>query len=238
MSAPPAPLLLIDDDESVRLSYGGALRAAGYALAEAADGEEGLARIEELRPELILLDVDMPRRNGWETLETLRRRGHHQPVVMLTGATETSDKVRGLGAGADDYLCKPCDKRELLARVNAILRRSRPPMPALPTLRFGATTVDLPQRQAWRGDQPVALTRTEFALLELFARHAGRPLTREFLLEKIWGYDSGVNTRTLDTHIWRLRRKLGEPQGAPRWLTSVTGGGYRLDSAATESAAD
>jgi len=221
-------LLLIDDDPAMRTTYGGALRGAGYDLSEAADGEEGLAQAERVKPALILLDVDMPRCNGWQTLEALRRRGYNQPVLMLTGATAMDDKVRGLGAGADDYLCKPCDQRELLARVHAVLRRSRPAETPLPVLTFGPITVDLSRRHATRDGQELALTRTEYALLELFARSPDRPLSKEFLLEKVWGYTNELNTRTLETHIWRLRQKIGDRPGEPRWLKTVPAAGYIL----------
>lgn len=223
-------LLLIDDDEAMRICCGGILRGAGYGFEEACDGEEGLVQAERVKPALILLDVDMPRRNGWETLEELRNRGFTQPVVMLTGAGEIDDKVRGLGAGADDYLCKPCDQRELLARVHAALRRARPAEAPLPTLHFGPTIVDLFARTASRDGKALVLTRTEYALLELFVRNPGRPLAREFLLEKVWGYTNEANTRTVETHIWRLRQKLDDRPGDPRWLKTVPSAGYILAS--------
>jgi DNA-binding response OmpR family regulator len=235
MSAPASPppeikLLLVDDDAAIRLGCARVLRGAGYELTEACDGEEGLAQAELTKPALILLDLDMPRRNGWQTLEALRERGYTQPVVMMTGSTSIDDKVRGLGSGADDYLCKPCDQRELLARVHAALRRARPAVAPLPVLHFGRTTVDLAVRTATRADQPMVLTRTEYALLELFARHPGRPLAREVLLEKVWGYTNEANTRTVETHIWRLRQKIGDKPGEPRWLKTVPSAGYILVS--------
>jgi DNA-binding response OmpR family regulator len=223
-------LLLIDDDAAMRLCCGQILRGAGYELAEACDGEEGLVQAERVKPSLILLDVDMPRRDGWGTLEALRSRGYNQPVLMMTGATGLDDRIRGLNGGADDYLCKPYDQRELLARVNAALRRASPAVAPLPVLHFGETTVDLAARTAARGGEPVPLTRTEYALLELFVRNPGRPLAREFLLEKVWGYTDKANTRTLETHIWRLRQKLGDKAGEPRWLKTVPSAGYILSS--------
>jgi DNA-binding response OmpR family regulator len=225
-----ATLLLIDDDEAMRFCCGQILRGAGYELAEACDGEEGLAQAERVKPSLILLDVDMPRRDGWGTLEALRSRGYNQPVLMMSGAAGIEDKVRGLSGGADDYLCKPCDQRELLARVHAALRRASPAEAPLPVLHFGPTTVDLVARTATCEGKPVPLTRTEYALLELFVRHPGRPLAREFLLEKVWGYTDKANTRTLETHIWRLRQKLGDKAGEPRWLKTVPSAGYILAS--------
>ena len=242
MPAPVSPpteltLLLIDDDEVMRRCCGDVLRGAGYGLALACDGEEGLNQAEQVNPDLILLDVDMPRRNGWQTLTALRSRGYTQPVVMMTGAVGIDDRVRGLSGGADDYLCKPCDSRELLARVNAALRRARPAAAPLPVLHFGPTIVDLAGRTATRAGAPLGLTRTEYALLELFVRNPGRPLAREFLLEKVWGYTEKANTRTFETHIWRLRQKLGENPGEPRWLKTVPSAGYLLASDPTPQAA-
>ena len=235
MSAPVPPpaeptVLLIDDDVIMQHCCGSILRGAGYSLVQASDGDAGLVEIERVNPALILLDVDMPRFNGWQTLETLRSRGHTQPVVMMTGAVGVDDRVRGLSGGADDYLCKPCDPRELLARVHAALRRARPAAAPLPVLHFGPTTVDLTTRTATRAGAARGLTRTEYALLELFVRNPGRPLAREFLLEKVWGYTDQANTRTLETHIWRLRQKLGENPGEPRWLRTVPSAGYILAS--------
>lgn len=223
-------LLLIDDDEAMRVCCGSVLRGAGYHLAEAGDGEEGLVQAKRVKPALILLDVDMPRRNGWRTLEALRSSGYTKPVVMMTGATGIEDKVRGLGGGADDYLCKPCDQRELLARVHAALRRAQPSEVQLPVLHFGPTTVDLRARTASRDGRSLVLTRTEYALLDLFVRQPGRPLAREVLLEKVWGYANEANTRTVETHIWRLRQKLGDKPGEPRWLKTVPSAGYILVS--------
>ena len=171
----------------------------------------------------------MPRLNGWQALEKLRLRGCRSPVMMLTGRTEIDDRVRGLAAGADDYLCKPCDFRELLARVQALLRRSQPEASGLTVLHFGDITVDLATRSAASIDGPVALTRTEFALLELLARHYGRPVTRETILDAVWGYTNRPNTRTVETHIWRLRGKLGDQGDDSRWIRTVPGAGYLLE---------
>lgn len=221
-------ILLVDDDVSVRQTYGAVLRDAGYRVEEAVDGKEGLEKLAEAAPELVLLDVDMPLLNGWQTLDRIRAGGHRGPVLMLTGRTEIDDRVRGLGGGADDYLCKPCNHRELIARVNAALRRARPPETPLPTLRFGRLVVDLVNRTALLDGGPVRLTKTEYSMLEVFARQPGRTVTRETLLEAVWGYGNELNTRTVETHIWRLRQKLGEPAGEPRWLQTVAAGGYVL----------
>ena len=205
------------------------LRGAGYTVVEARNGQAALDLIGRERPDLVLLDVDMPVLNGWKTLERLAQQHGRPPVIMLTGAIQVDERVRGLQAGVDDYLCKPCDHRELLARIQLCLRRSQPGEIARKVLRFGSTTIDLANRTAARDGKPVGLTRTEYALLEIFARHPDQLVTREQMLEEIWGYKVQTNTRTLDTHIYRLRLKLQDQTGAPRWIQSVAAGdGYRM----------
>lgn len=223
VSAPPR-LLVVDDDELARFMCGTVLADAGYTVDTATNGFEALALVEQRKPALILLDVDMSGMDGWQTLSHLRAGAFGGPVLMLSGGSSIENRVRGLSDGADDYLCKPCDMRELLARVNAGLRRTRVAEVELPMLRFGETTVDLRLRTAGS----VRLTRTEYSLLETFARHPGRPLTREFLLEAVWGYTAEVNTRTVETHIWRLRGKLGDTGPEPRWIKSIPAAGYAL----------
>ena len=222
-------ILIVDDDEPTRLAYAQALRGAGYEVVEARDGLAALEIAARELPALILLDVDMPVLDGWQTLQRLQQANHQQPVIMLTGATQVEERVKGLSAGADDYLGKPCDYRELLARVHSVLRRSRPQPTVVRLLQFGGTVVDLANRTAVREGQPVGLTRTEYALLEMFAQHPGELVTREAMLESIWGYDARSNTRTVETHIWRLRLKLNDTAGDPRWIQTVAAGsGYRM----------
>jgi two-component system, OmpR family, response regulator MprA len=228
-NVPKPKLLIVDDDEAIRITFGVALNGAGYRVIEAADGLEALEMARREKPALILLDVDMPKANGWQTLETLRKSGFTQPVIMLTGKTLVEDRVRGLTAGADDYLGKPCDHRELIARVHTVLRRSQPAVSTLTALHLGPTTVDLKNRVTTRAGEPVELTRTEYALLEVFARHPRELVTREVMLENVWGYSRQSNTRTLDTHIWRLRQKLDDNAAVPQWIQTVPGGdGYRM----------
>lgn len=222
-----APVLLVDDDEAYRTIFGVVLERAGYAVETATNGFDAIQRCAQHPYSLVTLDVDMPGFNGWQTLATLRERGCDTPVIMVTGAVAPEQRIRGLEGGADDYLCKPCESGEFLARVRAVLRR-RKPVPAAPVvLHFGGTTVDLSARTAETAGRPLALTRTEYALLDLFAKHAGRLLSRELLLEAVWGYAGDANTRTVETHLWRLRKKLGDGGAAPRWLQTVPGG-YRL----------
>jgi DNA-binding response OmpR family regulator len=224
--APPAPgsgtILVVDDEFSIRQALRVALEHAGHRVVEAADGELALAQIATAQPRLILLDIDMPRRDGWSTLAELRRRGFTQPVLLLTCLGDQDSRIRGLDTGADDYLGKPFGVPELLARVRALLRRTAPP-----AVRLGATTVDLAGMSAVRAGHPVRLSRTDFALLALLHAHAGQPVPRQLILERIWQAAAG-SSHALDTHIYRLRRKLGDDSAAPRWLCSVAGVGYAL----------
>jgi len=224
-----ARLLLVEDSEEMRATCAELLRSVGYRVLEARDGIEALAVWEREDPALILLDVNMPRMNGWQTLEKLKLRGCRQPVLMLTGLTDINDRVRGLAAGADDYLGKPCDFRELIARVQALLRRSQPQASGVNRLSFGGLQVDLRERTAVSATGPVALTRTEYAILDLLARHHGRPVSRETILDAVWGYTNRPNTRTVETHIWRLRQKLGDRVGEPRWIRTMPNAGYQLE---------
>ncbi|AOS43250.1 Response regulator MprA [Lacunisphaera limnophila] len=223
-----AKLLLVEDSVELRVNCAELLRTAGYRVLEAADGVEALELWEREDPELILLDLNMPRLNGWQTLEKLKLRGCRRPVMLLTGLNEVTDRVRGLAAGADDYLGKPCDFRELIARVQALLRRSQPEASGRTRLQFGGITVDLTDRTAVSATGAVALTRTEYAILDLLARHHGRPVARATILDAVWGYTNRPNTRTVETHVWRLRQKLGDGGDEPQWIRTVPGSGYVL----------
>ena len=221
-------LLLVDDDGCLRGSCASALRAVGYRVLEAADGQAALELFRRENPALVVLDVDMPQLDGWQTLQQLRAGGDRTPVLMLTGLGDVVHRVRGLGAGADDYLAKPCDMRELLARVHALLRRSQSPATGTRVLRFGDHTVDLENHLVTSTHEAPALTRTEFALLELLARKDGRPASRDEILDGVWGYTHRPATRTVETHIWRLRGKLGDDVVEARWIRTIPGAGYSL----------
>lgn len=226
----PAKILVADDDAPMRRSCVAVLVHSGYRVVEAFDGEDCLEVYRRERPALLLLDLDMPRMGGFEVVQKLRADGEHTPVLMLTGFSEIDYRVRGLGAGADDFLAKPFNERELVARVGALLRRSQPPA-AAKALVFGDITVDLAAHKAVAAaGKAVALTKKEFAILELLARTPGKPVVRKAILDAVWGYGEKANTRTLDTHIWRLRRKLGDNGDTPRWIRGVSGVGYELHS--------
>ncbi|HYD83630.1 MAG TPA: response regulator transcription factor, partial [Opitutus sp.] len=179
-------------------------------------------------PDLVVLDVDMPVLTGLEVCQELRRLHFESPILMLTVRSQVDDKVAGLNAGADDYLSKPFEGRELIARVQALLRRWKREEQTRLTLEFGAVKVDLEKKTATRNGEPLSLTKTEYALLELLAKHPDQPVSRETMLDIAWGYARFPNTRTVDTHIWRLRKKIGDDGDEPRWIRRVHGQGYCL----------
>jgi two-component system response regulator MprA len=221
-------ILIIDDHEGSRLLIRTLLKNGGYRVLEAVDGMDGLEKISKQKPDLVILDAVMPNRNGFEVAAELRHAGNQTPVLMLTHSSDVSSRVKGLIAGADDYLPKPFDHSELLARVHALLRRWADKGPAAKVLHFGDLTVDLTARKATRAGKALALTRTEYDLLDLLGRHLGHPVRRDTMLQSVWGYTYIPNTRTVDTHIWRLRKKLGDSAKSPQWLRNVPGEGYAL----------
>ncbi len=223
-----ARILVADDDPAMRAGIKLCLEGAGYRVLEAEDGGVGLQRTLEEKPALVVLDVMMPRLDGVTAAAELRRLGVTTPILMLTTRMEVEDRVSGLSAGADDYLGKPFDRRELLARVQALLRRDHRQVASRRLLRFNAVVVNLENRTAIRDGVPLALTRTEFALLDLLAKHLDAPVSREQMLDSVWGYTYFPSTRTVDTHIWRLRKKLGDSGDQPRWIQKAHGEGYIL----------
>ena len=220
-------ILVADDDAAVRRSLGHALRRDGFAVTEAADGASTLAGVAEARPTAIVLDVMMPEPNGLEVCRILRRRGDETPILILTARDLVADRVAGLDAGADDYLVKPFALDELRARLRALLRRSSRTMEARELLRYADLELDAAQCQVRRGGRLLALTRTEYALLELFLRNPRRVLGRSAIFEAVWGYDFGPGSNALWVYISYLRRKL-EAEGEPRLIQTVRGLGYVL----------
>jgi DNA-binding response OmpR family regulator len=221
---PPGTVLIVDDDAVLRRSLARALRLAGFRTDVAEGGRDALARIAAGRPDVVVLDVSMPDLSGTEVCRRLRADGNEVPVVMLSALDEADDRISGLQAGADDYLVKPFVTAELELRLRALLRR-RPP--ATGVLRVGDLVVDADTRTARRAGIELALTRREFDLLEVLARNAGMVITRDRLLELVWGYDFDVNTNAVDTFVSYLRRKL-ESGGAPRLIHTVRGVGFLL----------
>jgi DNA-binding response OmpR family regulator len=221
-------LLVIEDELPMRTALSDALGAEGYRVLTAADGESGLRRALEEKPDLILLDIMMPHMDGFTVCAELRRLANTTPILMLTAKGQVEDRVHGLDAGADDYLVKPFSTEELLARVRALLRRVRKETWAATTLSLGGVEVDLARQTARRGRREVHLTAREFAMLRLMAESPGEPVSRERFLDAVWGYTAFPTTRTVDNHIASLRAKIEPDPEEPRWIKTVHGVGYRL----------
>jgi two-component system response regulator MprA len=222
-------ILVVDDERAVRESLRRALELEGYQIELAADGTEALYRLESGdEPDAMILDVLMPGVDGLEVCRRLRGTGSKLPVLMLTARTEVEDRVAGLDAGADDYVTKPFALDELLARVRALLRRTSEESGEV--LRFADLELDPGTRQVHRGDRAIELTRTEFSLLELFLRNPRQVLTRSVIFERVWGYDFGFASNSLDVYIGYLRRKT-EAGEEPRLIQTVRGVGYALRDA-------
>lgn len=222
-------ILIIEDELPMRRGLEDCLRAEGYRVFSAADGESGLQRALAEQPDLILLDIMMPKLDGFAVAAELRRLGRVMPILMLTAKGQVEDRVNGLDAGADDYLVKPFSIEELLARVRALLRRTQKNGQAATKLAFGDITVDLARQTAMRGKRELHLTPKEFAMLRLMAATPGEPVTRERFLDVVWGYAAFPTTRTVDNHVASLRRKLEKNPDEPRWLKTVHGVGYKLE---------
>ncbi len=222
-------ILIIEDEAPMRTALADLLTAEGYRTLTAADGESGLKRALAEKPDLILLDVMMPKLDGFAVCSELRRLAHEVPVMLLTAKGQIEDRVHGLDVGADDYVIKPFSSEELLARVRALLRRVERKARALTQLKLGEIEIDLARQIATRGRQPVHLTAKEFAMLRLLAEAAGEPVSRERFLDVVWGYGAFPTTRTVDNHIASLRAKLESDPDSPRWIKTVHGVGYKLE---------
>ncbi len=226
-------ILVVDDERAVRESLRRALELEGYEIELAEDGRQALERLageNGNEPDAVILDVLMPGMDGLEVCRTLRSRGSRLPILMLTARTQVEDRVEGLDAGADDYLTKPFALEELLARVRALLRRSGDDGAEGETLRFADLELDPGTREVRRGGERIELTRTEFSLLELFLLNPRQVLTRSVIFERVWGYDFGFASNSLDVYIGYLRRKT-EAGGKPRLIHTVRGVGYALREA-------
>ncbi len=221
-----ANILVVEDDASIREVTALGLRGAGFAVDTAGDGAQGLALFHAASPDLVLLDVMLPRVDGLEVAREIRRTST-VPIVMLTARTDTLDVVVGLEAGADDYVKKPFEMPELVARVRAALRRSRASAGEPDQLVLGPLRIDLGGRSVERDGGPIPLTRTEFDLLAELARRPGQVFTREVLLERVWGYDFLGDSRLVDVAIGRLRAKVEPDPAAPTLVLTVRGAGYK-----------
>ena len=222
-------VLIVEDNQDLAFGLRNNLEIEGYAVDVAADGPSGLAAARDRRPDLVVLDLMLPGMDGYRVLRQLRTEGLTMPVLILTARGEEADKVLGFRLGADDYVTKPFGVLELLARVEALLRRSRAAAaPSRAVERFGNIEVDVATRTVRRGGEDVALTPMEFDLLVALLRRQGAVASRLELLSEVWGHSSAVLTRTVDTHIGELRRKLERDPSTPRHILTVRKAGYRL----------
>jgi DNA-binding response OmpR family regulator len=219
-------VLVVEDDESLGIVLVDALRQEGHRVDLERDGERALARLLADRFDLVLLDLMLPRLDGFEVCRRLRAAGRSVPVLVLTARGREEDRVKGLDLGADDYLVKPFSMLELLARVRARLRAARP---APPRVRMGEAEVDFDAMVARRDGAETELTKTEAEVLRMFARNPGKVLSRRRFLDEVWGYDRFPTTRTVDMHVARVREKIGDDGANPRFIHTVHGVGYRYD---------
>lgn len=228
VSTAKSRVLVVDDDKAVRESLRRSLEFNGYDVVMAADGAEALAGIASAAPDIVVMDVMMPRLDGIEATKALRKAGNDLPILVLTARDAVGDRVDGLDAGADDYLTKPFALQELLARLRALLRRAVPADGAADeVLTFSDLTMNTASREVTRGSRQIELTRTEFALLEMFLRRPRRVLERSFILEEVWGYDFPTTANSLEVYVGYLRRKT-EAENEPRLIHTVRGVGYVL----------
>ena len=223
-------ILLIEDEATLSLLLQERLQKEGYSVATCKDGEQGLAQALRAAFDLLLLDIKLPGRNGFDVCRELRRHGINVPILMLTARGDVKDRVKGLKIGADDYLAKPFDVTELLARMEALLRRANnlPPQSIDAVFCFGNVIVDIKREEVLRDGNPVELTAKEFGLLRYFISNPNERLSRQALLERVWGYKRVLNTRTVDFHVAQLRQKLETNPKEPRHILTVFRSGYKF----------
>lgn len=220
-------ILLVEDEEVLRTTLGDRLRGEGYIVETAADGSEAFEKATNLPFDLIILDLMLPRRSGLDVCRDIRHAGMATPILILTARCETVDKVVGLKIGADDYVTKPFEAAELVARIEVLLRRA-PIHAGQGVHELGSIRVDIRRGEVTRDGKPVYLTAREFQLLRYLLEHSGSTVSRAELLRSVWGYDAGTFTRTVDTHVGSLRQKLEENPKRPEIITTVSGVGYKL----------
>lgn len=220
-------IAVVEDDESVRKSLTLNLELEGYRTVTAADGEEALSLIDNVKPDLIILDVMMPKKDGLQTCRELRNKGVSTPLILLTARSAEVDKVLGLELGADDYLGKPFGMMELVARIKALLRRTNSTR-EIDTVAFDDVMIDFKAYKAERNANPIELSAREYRLLRYLVAKSGKVVTRDELLDEVWGYNSYPSTRTVDNHIARLRQKIEKDVNEPRHIVTVHGVGYKF----------
>jgi DNA-binding response OmpR family regulator len=222
-----ARILIIEDDPAILRCLADNLAFESHQVFTAADGETGYSMADSRKPDLIVLDLMLPRMSGYELCRKLRARNITTPIVMLTARGDEADRIVGLDLGADDYITKPFSVRELLARIRAVLRRAQAQSTLPEELRFGDVIVDFRRYEARKAGRAVELTRKEFGLLRLLAARSGEPVSRDDLLNEVWGYDATPTTRTVDNHVASLRSKLEDTPSEPQHLFTVHGVGYK-----------
>jgi two-component system alkaline phosphatase synthesis response regulator PhoP len=221
-------ILVIDDEPQMLLGLRDNLELDGYEVLTAADGEQGLAQALAARPDLVILDLMLPRRSGLDVCRELRARANATPVVMLTARSQETDKILGLELGADDYLTKPFSIAELLARVRAVLRRAGTQAAVPEECRIGEVDVDFRTHRARKGDERLFLTSREFDLLRYLVQHRGEVVTRDQILNEVWGYEEAPTTRTIDNFVAKLRQKIERAPHQPEHILTVHGLGYKF----------
>jgi DNA-binding response OmpR family regulator len=220
-------ILVVEDDSTLSKLLASDLELEGYSVITAKDGLEGLEQAKTLNPDLILLDIRLPKMNGYDVCRALRKDGSDVPIIMLTAKGQETEKVVGLDHGADDYMTKPYGSMELIARVRALLRRHKRHLDKVEKTKFDDVTVDFPRMEATKKGKPIELTRKEFQILELLVRHRGEVVSRRQFLEEVWGYDEMPSTRTVDNRVMQLRHKLS-PENPEAYIISVHGSGYKF----------
>ena len=223
-----AKILIVEDEPDMVLGLKDNFEFEGYEVITASDGAVGLERARTMKPDLVILDIMLPVLSGLEVCKTLRGEGFEAPIVMLTARGQEIDKVVGLELGADDYVTKPFSIRELLARVRAILRRTEGGKKRLSRYRFSDIELDFEIYRAKKGGEPLDLSPREFELLRYLIERKGETVSRDRLLEDVWGYQSYPSTRTVDTHIAKLRAKIGDSGSEPRFIMTIHGTGYKF----------
>jgi DNA-binding response OmpR family regulator len=224
---PPARILVVEDEIGIAMALEDDLKQEGYEVEMSGNGEDASRLARERAFDLVLLDVMLPGKDGFEVCRDLRRAGLRIPIILLTAKTQEAEKVMGLELGADDYVTKPYSPRELRARIKAALRRSSGEVPEV--YRFADLEVDFTRHEVRRAGAPVSFTPVEFKLLAALVRHRGRVLTRQQLLDEVWGRDTFVTDRVVDNQVANLRKKIEPAPNEPRYLLSIRGAGYRFD---------
>ena len=220
-------ILVVEDDAAILRGLADNLACESHDVLTATDGERACSIVREEKPDLVILDLMLPRMSGYDVCRTLRGEGVTTPILMLTARGDESDRVLGLDLGADDYLTKPFSVREVLARVRALLRRTQVATPSIDILRFENTVIDFKRYEAQNTGEAIDMTKKEFGVLRYLAARAGEVVTREELLDQVWGYNAMPTTRTVDNHIASLRAKLETDPAQPRHLQTVHGVGYK-----------